>query len=289
MTGEVLYFILLVLFGGGLCIKNINSEMLYNVVSLFFLIGWSVVVRYSGFDLDMNNYANSLHGVSFSLYYLKEPVFWFGSYYLHELIGSEELVFVVYDSVSFIILLHVRKKWCLPKYFPFLWICFFPTVMGMQNVYRQFLSYHFLLYFFYLSYHSSSEFKRYVILLLGGLTHNVAFLFSPILFAFNKNKNVSVLFLFLSMSVLLLLPLALSSKSSSDTGVLGAEVYLIVMAFLLLFSISLRGFVLTGVFSKYYYIQCYFFILTLSSVLLMGNAQQGKFTNMPMFKEFVAH
>jgi hypothetical protein len=275
VTLEVYYFIFLVFLGAIFCFVNVN-ERVYNVISISVFVGWSFVVRYSGFDIDMETYADALTSTSLSLYYLKEPVYWISSRYVFELLGSKEGVFVFFDSVTFLMLLYVRRQWGLPKYFPYLWLCFFPSVMGMQNVYRQYISYHFLLLLVYYCAFSKGVFLRSFVGLLAGFTHNVAFLFAPLLFYFNLKSRVSMRFVSLSLLVLLALPLALSFKSSSSTGVLGAEFYLFVMFFLMMFYLFLNSYVLNGEFAKYFYMQVYFFILTSSSIILMGSAQSKR-------------
>lgn len=238
MTVELYYYIFLVLVGLFFCVRQIKSERLFSLLSFMLLAIYSIITRYSGFDIDMNTYSGTLESSILSPYYLKEPVYWITSRYLYKLTESSEITFIIYDLVSFILILKARKNMKLPQYFVFLYILFFPSVMGLNNVYRQYLAHSIFIYFTSLTMINAGFFKKSFFILLSMLTHNVSALFTPLFFMINKKKYISISSIFVSVCILLLLPFALSSKSESDTGTLNAEVYLVVIFFILIFHIA---------------------------------------------------
>ncbi|MCF1428204.1 MAG: EpsG family protein [Shewanella sp.] len=276
MTYELVYYLFLVLTGALFCVKKLRSEKLYFFVTLFLFTIYSVITRYSGFDVDINAYASELKSELFSLYYLKEPVYWISSRYIYKITQSPEVTFIIYDIISFILVLKARENMKLPQYFTYLFLLFFPAVMGMNNVYRQYLSYTIFIYFSSLFFINSSFVKKSFFILLSVLTHNVSALFSPLFFALNKKRQISFRSIFLYLCVLVILPLAVGTKSNSDTGTLGVEVYLLVMVALFIFYISSYKMVFNGVSAKFFYYITYLISLTSMAAVFMGSAQSKR-------------
>jgi len=153
---------------------------------------------------------------SFSFYYLREPVVWIGQRYLYQILGSQEVVFILFDMLALGVLYKAFKNYGLPQYAFFSFLCFFPFILGIQNVYRQWYSVVFVLYAFSISYESLS--KRYFSFLLAGLSHNVAGLFSAPFFLISKKlweRALGVAFIFLTPIAVLL---SADTKSSASTG-----------------------------------------------------------------------
>lgn len=275
MTFELLFYFIMFLLAITFSFVKINN-VIYYFFTILFLSTYSIVVRYSGFDVDMNEYVKYLESSNLSFYYLKEPFYWIGSRYLFSLLKSPELVFFLYDMACFIAILLAQEKLKLPKYTIFLVLLFFPSVMGMQNVYRQFISTCFLLAA--LAYLQVGLNRKSIFLfILSGLSQNVGFLFLPLYFVFNlKKKKVSTKLLLSGSTVLFLLPFILTSKSNSDTGVLGVEVYIFIQLLILLFYVSVCSGVMNSIYAKYIYIQCYLISLVTISAIFMGNAQSKR-------------
>lgn len=276
MTNEILYVAFLFFIGACVCVFKRVNDKLYEFFTFFSFLGLSFVVRYSGFDGDIEVYATALSSTSLSLYYLKEPVFWIFSRYVFEFLGSQELVFVFFDTIVFSIILYVRNRLCLPKYFPYLVVLFFPSVMGMQNVYRQFIASGFLLMFF--SQVITEEKTRFKLLtfLMAGLCHNAAFVFLPILFLKSKSWKVSALFLVTVVSILILLPIAALSKSSSVTGEVPASMFvvlfsLVVLSYLVVFQFKFKS--RPPVYTQFLYFLLFCYVLTIEAWLVLGAAQ----------------
>lgn len=272
MTAELYIYLLVAFFGLVFCILKCNN-ILYNVITFSLFLSYSFIVRTSGFDFDMKVYAISLKGDELSLYYLKEPLYWFTSRYIYSLSHSEIFTFIFFDSISFIVILYVRSILNLPKFFPYLFLLFFPSVMGMQNVYRQYLSYSFLILLQAFIYNEYKFKKKVIVLFISGLFHNVGFLFVPLVFLSKKNKFK---FILISLCVFILLPIALSTKTQSETGELGVWVYLVLMAAILIYYILLNKRSIKGLVLQSIYLMLYLISLSSLSAVLMGSAQSKR-------------
>ena len=276
MTVELTYYIFISLIGLFFCFSKIRSEKCYFIITFILFLLFSVITRYSGFDIDMNTYAEALKSDVFSIYYVKEPVYWVTSRYIYDVTQSPEVTFIVYDVVAFLLVLNARKNMEFPQYFPYLFLLFFPAVMGLNNVYRQYLSYAIFLYFISLLFIQSGFIKKSFYTILAILTHNMAALFTPLFFTINKKKRISYKALFLYILVILLLPMALGTKSNSDTGSLGVGVYLIVLSMLIVFYALSYRLQFNEMSAKFFYFLLYMLALTSISAILMGSGQSKR-------------
>lgn len=278
MTFELLFYLFLLILGALLCAIRINDR-LYSVATLFIFFCFSVVVRNAGFDADIGNYAEYLKIDSFSIYYIKESVYWLGSRLIFDVIGSELIVFVIYDLLFFILLLLARDKLELPKYFPYLVVLFFPSVMGMQNVFRQFIACGFLLILFVQIINQNKKSSSIIIFLLAGFSHNAAFLFLPILFLKPKSRKISQLFLVASISILIILPVAAGSKSNSVTGEVPAYMFavlftLIILGYLAIFNFNFKN--RPPIFTQFLYFLFFCYVLMIEGAVVLGAAQSKR-------------
>ncbi|RBP77387.1 EpsG-like putative glucosyltransferase [Shewanella putrefaciens] len=280
MTLEMFLFLLLFLFALVLSLIKLN-KVLYFLISFFLLISYSVVVRLAGFDADIGNYSEFLKVDSFSIYYLKEPIYWLGSRYLFKLTGSEFFVFFFYDLIFIGLLLISCGKLNLPRYFPFVFFLFFPTVLGMQNVFRQFIASGFLILLLSLAFTGAKYRYRFFVLLLATLTHNVSLLFSPLVFISQNQKKFNLFFFVSCFGVFLLLPIAAGTKSDSNTGDLPPYLYLtiyllVVVIYVVItrFNFNLKEY--ASKYASYLYMMFYFLFLIFLSVFILGGAQSKR-------------
>lgn len=278
MTPELAFYFLILIIGVYACVTQINDS-LYNVASLSLFMCFSLIVRNAGFDADIGNYAEYMKVKSFSIYYMKEALYWLGSRFIYEVSGSEYLVFVVYDFLFFTLLLFVRSILGLPKYFPYLVVLFFPSVMGMQNVFRQFIASGFLLLFFAQTIASKKVLLRILTFLLAGLSHNVAFLFLPVLFLKSGSRKLSLLFLASSISILALLPIAAGSKSNSVTGEVPAYMFVVLFSLIILGYLAIFNFKFKNkppIFTQFLYFLFYCYVLIIEGAVVLGAAQSKR-------------
>ncbi|ENJ1749382.1 EpsG family protein [Vibrio parahaemolyticus] len=276
MTFELIYYLFLFFVGFALCFVKIKNETVYNFSAFFLLLGFSFVTRYSGFDLDMITYAHALDINSWDVYYLKEPVYWITSRYVHDLTNSSELTFIFYDVIAFVLIIKARKNMRLPQYFIFLYFLFFPSILGINNVLRQFLSCCIFLYLISLFFVEGGLIKKTIVSIIAVLTHNVAALFLPVYYLLNRSNQISIRGVFMCIIIIGLLPIALSTKSNADTGTLGVGVYLVVLSAVTLFVAFSNKLSMDGLTAKFFYYSVYLLSLTSVSAVLMGSAQSKR-------------
>lgn len=276
MTLELIFYLFLTFIGLFLCLKTIKNNIIYNTITLVLFVTYSAITRFSGYDIDMNTYELSLNINSFDIYYLREPVYWITSRYIYRFLGSSELTFMFYDLISFIFILKIRSNLKLPQYFPYLLLLFFPMVMGFNNVYRQYLSYCFILYFFSLQFTDSNQIKKWFFLFISIFTHNASAIFAPLAFIIDDKKKLSYKALISSLGVIILLPFVLDSKSNTESGEVAAGVYLVFLSMLFIFYTASYKFKLVNINKKFMYMFIYMFLLLTTSILLMGSSQSKR-------------
>lgn len=275
LTIELLFFLSLI-FSGVLFATVKIADSFYYLFSIAIFTVYSFVVRDAGFDADVGNYKEYLEIKSFSIYYLKEPVYWLGSRFIYEYTNSALLVFMLYDFLFFMLLLVATNKLGLPKYFPYAVIVFFPSVLGMQNVLRQFIASGFLLLFLSYVMTGAGYRKKFLALLLAILTHNVSALFFPLIFIKPHTRKLSAFFVLSALAILVLLPFAAGTKSHSTTGELSPYLYLVILlmlTLLYLFVLKLRVSLFSPQFTGYLWIMLYTFVLVLLAMFVTGEAQ----------------
>lgn len=276
MTIELYFFLILTLIGLSLCIREIKPDKLFSLISFILFFCYSIITRYAGFDVDMETYSLELKNNTYSFYYLREPIYWLTSRYLYKLTNSPEITFILLDALAIILIIKARSNLKLPQYFIFLYFLFFPSIMGMNNVYRQYLSYSFFIYFISLFYVQSSNLKKIIYLLLSILTHNSSALFSPLYFVLRSKSAPSIKSMVLSVSVVAALPLFLSTKSDLDTGLLRSEIYLLAILAFAIFYIYSYNFIINSTSGNFFYYFIFSIFLVSISIFLMGSGQSKR-------------
>lgn len=163
----------------------------YSSIFVFaLLMSYMVVVRYSGFDVDVKTYAEhfdyDLDIFLSNFYYYKEPFFWFGSAWIQQNIThSAELTYLVFDGLCLVLLLRACKHYEQPAFFVFLFYTSFPSVMEYNNAYRQFIVACFIVYILSLLW-SGGGFKRYLYAFFALLSHHLSVVFFPLIVFLRK-------------------------------------------------------------------------------------------------------
>lgn len=122
------------------------SERTASAVAVISFAILSATVRIKGFDDDINVYAQRMTEWDFSAYYLREFAFWVPIKLLHAVIQNPTAVLIITDVLTYALILAALRNFRLPAYACLAVICIFPFVMGMQNVYRQWIAAAMLLY-----------------------------------------------------------------------------------------------------------------------------------------------
>lgn len=209
---------------------------------------WFIIVRYSGFDIDINTYMEYLDNKATLLllinssYFLREFIFWGSFIGGYMLVQDKILILLLIDIIILYFLIKTIINFKLPFYSFFLLLCFFPNLMGYENIYRQYIATILTLYAISIAYKEQfnlqeKKIKSYVLLIIAGFCHNVSFLFFPLLF-FLKTKNK--LGFLSSFVIYMALPFIASSKSEGETGDVSVLFFLIVVIILYFFYILIN-------------------------------------------------
>ena len=269
---ELGYFIFLLVVGFLFCLLYPKVKPLPYILSYFLFIGYSCVIRYSPLLADMLVYNDALSNLSFSFYYLKEPFFWIFSRLIYIYLDSAEWTFIVYDLIAFIFVFRASYKLRLPNYFPFIFLLFFTSVLGMNNIYRQFLSSCFLLYFIstIITRKGMTKFSFF----LSIISHNSSLLFFPIVFFYKRFDNFMKL---LSVTLILFsIPIFFFGKSfNASVGSVSGVIYFCLIALFTFCFWILYERKTDFMNKKWIYIGLYFSLLTLVMILFIGSEAQA--------------
>lgn len=165
-----------------------------------------------------------------SSYYLREAFFWLSSSFITNLFKSTTYAFWFWDILTLLAVLRIRKNFNLPDYYILLYYGTFITLLGLENIYRQFIATTFLL--LSISYVlKQSKLKSLFFLLLAIFSHNVVIMFAPLyLLGYPKfKKKWKLIMLLVLLFELVTLPIFLHSKSEAETGLELKYVYLFVI------------------------------------------------------------
>ncbi|MCM5703663.1 EpsG family protein [Larsenimonas salina] len=280
----------------GICLLTLLSTLMPKnilTIALMFvaIVVYMGIVRFSGWDYDMYLYATMLHAnLDFSLdniYYVREFVYWLGMPLLFDQTGDEVWTFIITDIVwvSFIFYAVLNKKndrnipfFCIP-----FMVCFFPLLMGYENIYRQFLSSMMVLFAFY------GFRNKYIIYVLGMLAlfiHNSAIIYLPLLYLYSARRSSSrdklnpiQLVIFVFTFLVMIGGVYYSSlgdselaKSSNSTGISLGPAYAALFTLFFLLSVFMSKFNLKNMIRDYAYI-LYAFISFLIVFPVLGGAQ----------------
>ena len=246
----------------------IGIPSVFSMLWFLFYFVLSLVVR-TTYDFDMKNYAAAMEYSSLGLYYIKEPIVWLGQRYLFNVFENTYIVFVIFDILSGIILFSALRRLQTPQYVYFAILLFFPFVLGMQNVYRQWLASIIFLYAFSFLFSKKSQWKAYLAFLVAVLSHNVAAIFLPILFINHPNLRGRLLY-FLALFVSFLgIYIGSSTKSSASTGQNLTAAYLaLLLIFLFLYLVLDRGLIKSASMLGYNLLLGIIIITAFSSIIL---------------------
>lgn len=235
MAIEFLFYCLLFFFAIALSLKRnlVLSDCGFFIFWFIFYTILVLIVR-SKFDTDINVYAKSFDNKNLSLYYSREPVFWLGSRMLYYLKESRVLVFLIFDLVMGLVLYNALRRLSVPQYAYFSILVFFPFVLGMQNVYRQWVASIFLIFCLSFVAGKYSNKKALFAFFLACLSHNGAGLFLPILIRIKKPPNLLLIVICIGW-ILLAILFGVSVKSSNTSGLELQWLYFLVMLFVALF------------------------------------------------------
>ena len=241
---------------------------------MFFIFWFAVytslilVVR-STFDTDIKTYAASMSMSTLSSYFLKEPVVWLGQRYLFLWLQNSLFVFVIFDILAGLLLFRALKEFNLPQYAFFSILIFFPSILGMQNAYRQWIATILFLYCFSLVWTYAAGMKKYIFFTLSVLSHNVAAIFIPLLFIRNRKVLGHLIWYGAFLIAFFGILFGANTKSSAETGADLTLVYLFFITFLIMLVPLLdRGVIRKSRNLEYKLLTSLFFLSSFSMLIL---------------------
>lgn len=226
MTFELLLYIILILIASSAIFVNKINIIKFLYIPLF--VVFILIIRNSGFDTDIEAYSNYMQ--HFSIYMVKEIAFYGMITQLYQLVENETLVFIIVDILFLLFLiLNVKTiknydKRASVIFIPLLTLSF-PFIMGIENIYRQFLGTIILLLSY--SIRKKSEIKSNLLFFLSIFFHNSLILFLPLLIlvkCFNfsfKNRLLiatTVLIILIVLLTSILQGIIAGGKSNVSTG-----------------------------------------------------------------------
>jgi hypothetical protein len=185
MSFEFIIYILLMI----LSLNYIFFER--KILSYIFIpamILFLVVIRLSGFDVDIETYAYEMKSLTMNgIYYQREFIFWFGIKLLYYITNSEILTFILLDLFWIYILYKISKNLSFESNNEFtgsillLLVITFPFVLGYENIYRQFYALIFCLWAY--SIININYKKSIFIFFISVFIHNTAMILLPLFIA----------------------------------------------------------------------------------------------------------
>ena len=167
----------------------LESKTLLRFIFFPACIVYLAIVRFVGFDVDINTYAAAMQEFSPSAYYNREFIYWYSANGIYALTQSEFFTFLTFDVIwiSLIYLIAKNtKKFDQDRFaigFLAVLIVSFPLFFGYQNIFRQ----HIASLVFLLSYSwlEKSPKKAWLIFFASIFIHNTAILMLPIMVSQN--------------------------------------------------------------------------------------------------------
>ncbi|MDG6827268.1 EpsG family protein [Glaesserella parasuis] len=255
--------------------KSENKKSFRQCYILLFilLVCWSILCRTYAIQQDILVYMEVMkYGVdSFfsSFYFLREPVYWVSSGVLYGFIKNEILVLVFCDIIAFTVLVLSCYHAKLKPYFVLLFFLFFPSVMGILNVYRQFLATIFLFCFFLL-YKKNFRFSFNFMFILACFTHNMAGVFFPLLFLIKKRINIFLLIIS-SVVAIIVAVIFQDGKSTRGSGDVPSFLFLVVIFVVFFIFVLLNRFSFKEESLRFFYINLYVGMLAICSVFFLSD------------------
>lgn len=221
MTYEYIAYIALSLLTIFLAIKGIQkASAKYDFVIFVALVTLSFIVRANPHD-DMIVYINSMK-LSFrdmlsQPYYLKNILFWGSNSLLYSAGLSPNLILLIWDIITFVLMLKVRKNTGLPYYFIPLFYTSFVGIFGLQNIYRQYIASILLLYIVTTSFRK--QWKFYLLLVLTALIHSGSIIFAGAIWVKAQKKMPSGYWYILMLAMVVMLsPKLFATNHPENTG-----------------------------------------------------------------------
>ena len=237
---ELISFIFLIFIGALTLISENKYVLKYIYIPYLFL--FMIVVRNSGFDVDIAAYVSLMKSSINTLYIRKEFMFWYPLRLLYFIFQDPKIVFLIMDAIWIFILFRTAiqnvnlQKDRFSVGLLVVLSSSFPFFFGYENIYRQLLATVFALYSYSLI---NSRYKTSILLFVIAIfMHNTVLILLPLFFV-NKLLKFKIKFrvfiaLVLSIAIIFLLNYLSQFKSFISIGLDMSIFYLILFIIIIM-------------------------------------------------------
>ncbi len=278
MTLELFWYLALILLCAVLMLSKQNHKFYGFIVFLALLI-YSLIVRFSGFDVDFRQYSMALEGKAlntfFQFYSAREWLYWASASLLYSVVKSKEITFTLIDLVLIALVFKIRKNFDLPYYFILLFFIFFPSVMGMQNIYRQFIA----TVLICLAISLKTKKIKWLVLCSAVFIHNFSFLFMPLGFVHRnqiRKEKYNILFFIAATAFMVMLPSLKNYKSYGDPGLQLGTAFVILLFIILAGILMSNQLIIKGTMIPYFWEGTYICFFSLACFLILSSFQTAR-------------
>lgn len=209
-----------------------------------------------------------------NFYWIKNIVYWGSASLLYSLGIPSFYVLVIFDFISFLLILAFRKNKQLPYYIVPLFYVSFIGVFGFQNIYRQYLAT--ILLFYIYSIISSKPILGYILFIVACFIHNSSAIVIGALVIEHRNGIISRPVYFLGILMMILIsPYIFATDYMYNTGENYNTLYLIVIIAIIAFigiTQMLKRLWTRTVRSNQIQLPLYFAIIGILSFFIMGTS-----------------
>ena len=140
-------------------------------------------------------------------------------------------VLVTIDLLTGLLLYYSFRRLKIPSYAYLSFFTFFPAVLGMQNILRQWVATVFIIFILY---YLNSHKTRLISFFMGLFSHNSSAVFFPFLYLQRHGLNYFLQSLFIFICTSIIIWFASHTKSGSASGSNFSLVYVFILVLLLL-------------------------------------------------------
>lgn len=210
------------------------TARLYWTASLVVLAALSAAIRTHYFDSDIEAYATWMRQGDPTSYEMREPVIWFGLKALYyATLQNEVLTFWLMDLLVLSVVVSTFVRLRIPAYALLAFVIFFPFILGMQNIYRQWAGACFLMAAFWMG--EKQPARSLGLYIVAALTHNVAAIFLPLVLMRHLPRLRSPILVASVIAIPIAIYIGAGTKSDLDTGASLGVAYAVLCATIFLF------------------------------------------------------
>lgn len=241
----------------------------------FFIYSLLVIVVRQHFDADIAIYARLMTFDGFPYYQFKEPLIWFSQKILYKIFGNSFTVFAICDLIIGLILFKTLYNLKVKKYVYFSILLFFPVILGMQNIYRQWVASVLFLYSISLIWNNTISRKSIFAFVISIFSHNSAVLMTSVYFSIIRGSARHFWLLSLLICILLMFYGA-KLKSTATTGADLSLAYVILSVFMIIAICLLDAGKIKKLYLYQYKILMSVVVLSVSSLFLLSSASSER-------------